>query len=181
MKTFIYHAFGFLIILASINIVLEAEESLIAKNRSVNMNIVSPAFKNMQPIPRKYTCEGSDISPPLSFSQIPSEAKSLALIVDDPDAPKGTFDHWIAWNIPTTTHSLSEGARVPNEGRNGFGVSHYRGPCPPPGSPHRYFFKIYALDIMLDLPQGSTKDSLEQAMQNHIIGRGELIGTYQRQ
>lgn len=145
------------------------------------MQIESSAFANKEKIPSTYTCEGQDISPPLKFSGIPAKAKSLALIVDDPDAPSGTFDHWIAWNLPATTTELKEGASFPNEGSNGFGATRYRGPCPPRGKPHRYFFKLYALDTMLDLENGSTKDGLLNAMKGHILKQAELVGTYQRQ
>jgi Raf kinase inhibitor-like YbhB/YbcL family protein len=147
---------------------------------AMTMEIKSSAFTEGKPIPQKYTCKGADISPPLIFSNIPSGAKSLALIVDDPDAPSGTFDHWIAWNIPPTTTSLPEGAKLQFQGKNSYSVNHYRGPCPPPGKPHRYFFKIYALDTTFNLPQGITKHQLESAMEGHIFGKSELIGTFQK-
>ncbi len=143
------------------------------------LKIESPAFADSEKIPPKYTCEGDDLSPPLKFSAISPKTKSLALIVDDPDAPSGTFDHWIAWNLPPTTE-LAEGASVPNQGINGFGATRYRGPCPPRGKPHRYFFKLYALDTMVGLEDGSTKDALLNAMKGHIVDQAELIGTYQR-
>ncbi|CUI16470.1 PEBP family protein [Candidatus Protochlamydia naegleriophila] len=148
--------------------------------------IIESVFESQHPIPSKYTGDGADISPPLKFLQLPSSAKSLALIVDDPDAPRGTFDHWIVWNIPPRLEELSEGApelRVSVEskqGINGFGQSIYRGPAPPPGKPHRYFFKLYALDQELSIPEGSKKTDVEEAMKGHIIERAELIGTYQR-
>ncbi len=122
----------------------------------------------------------------MKFLQLPSSVKSLVLIVDDPDAPRGTFDHWIVWNIPPRLEELSEGApelRVSVEskqGINGFGQSIYRGPAPLPGKPHRYFFKLYALDRELSIPEGSKKTDVEKAMKGHIIERAELIGTYQR-
>lgn len=144
------------------------------------MEISSPAFEESQPIPSHYTCEGEDVSPPLLFHDIPDGTKSLALIVDDPDAPMGTFDHWIAWNLSPDQTSLQEGADVPIEGINDFRETRYRGPCPPPGAPHRYFFKVYALDDTLDLPAGITKEQLIEAMEGHILGQAELIGTYQR-
>ena len=144
------------------------------------MKIKSSAFANHQPIPKKYTCEGSDTSPPLEFSDIPAGTKSLAIIVDDPDAPSGTFDHWIAWNISPTTGNLSEGVTLSFQGKNGFGKAHYGGPCPPPGAPHRYFFKLYALDTTLSLSNGITKKELEKAMKGHILEKAELVGTYQR-
>ncbi|MEK6976914.1 MAG: YbhB/YbcL family Raf kinase inhibitor-like protein [Candidatus Hydrothermarchaeota archaeon] len=146
----------------------------------VQMKVQSTAFQQGQAIPRRYTCDGEDLSPPLSFSEVPARAKSLAIIVDDPDAPGGVFDHWIAWSIPPGTRELGEGARVERQGKNGFGVAQYRGPCPPRGPAHRYFFKVYALDTMLDLPGGVTKEELEGAMEGHTLAKGELMGTYRR-
>lgn len=144
------------------------------------MHVESSAFKHSQPIPRKYTCEGEDVSPPLTFNNLPPGTKSLALVVDDPDAPRGTFDHWIVWNIPPTKVLLEEGGKVSKQGKNHFGELRYRGPCPPPGKPHRYFFKVYALDTVIDLEQGSSKEQLEEAMEGHVLSRAELVGTYQR-
>lgn len=144
------------------------------------MYLDSPAFEDHQSIPRKYTCDGEDVSPPLTFQELPPGARSLVLIVDDPDAPSGTFDHWIVWNLPPDTATLHEGARVPRQGKNHFGEQRYRGPCPPPGKPHRYFFKLYALDTLINLPAGSSKQSVEEAMEGHILGKAELVGTYQR-
>lgn len=144
------------------------------------MDIHSPAFENMSAIPSQYTCEGYNLSPPLVFTDIPPKAKSLVLIVDDPDAPRGVFDHWIAWNIPATTHEIPEGGKVPMEGTNHFSKTKYDGPCPPPGKPHRYFFKLYAIDILLDLPKGASKEQVLEKIQGHIIGRAELVGTYKR-
>lgn len=144
------------------------------------MLMESPAFENHASIPEKYTCEGENLSPPLIFKETSAKAKSLALIVDDPDAPHGTFDHWIVWNIPIETQSLAEGAKVGVMGKNGFNVNTYKGPCPPPGKPHRYFFKLYALDVVLDLIPGSSKKQLEDAMEGHIVDKATLVGTYQR-
>lgn len=144
------------------------------------MKIQSSAFEHNQPIPRKYTCDGEDVSPPLTFADVPKGTKSLALVVDDPDAPFGVFDHWIAWNLPPDTRELSEAARVEKQGRNDFGELRYRGPCPPPGPVHRYRFNVYALDTILDLPEGVSKKQLEKAMEGHILAKGELVGTYKR-
>jgi Raf kinase inhibitor-like YbhB/YbcL family protein len=144
------------------------------------MIIESPAFEQHQMIPKKYTCEGEDLSPPLKFIDIPHEALSLVLIMDDPDAPMGTFDHWIAWNIPPKTPDLPEGATLPFEGKNGFGNRGYGGPCPPRGKPHRYFFKLYALNTKLNLPSGSSKSAVESTMKGHILEEASLVGTYQR-
>lgn len=144
------------------------------------MQIDSPVFEQHSPIPKKYTCEGDDVSPPLAFRDIPAGTKTLALIMDDPDAPNGTFDHWIVWNITPSIKSLPENAKVPNQGKNSFRETEYGGPCPPPGPSHRYFFKLYALDTIVNLPNGSTKSELEEAMEGHILGRAELVGTYKR-
>ena len=143
------------------------------------MKIESTAFENNGKIPKQYTCEGEDVSPPLVIKDIPKTAKSLVLIVDDPDAPTGTFDHWLAWNIPVK-ETLPQNYTAPKEGRNHFGDTHYRGPCPPRGKPHRYFFKVFALDKKLDLEEGSTKFELETAMKDHVVGKAFIIGTYQR-
>ncbi len=144
------------------------------------MLIESPAFEAHQPIPKKFTCEGEDVSPPLVIQDLPKGTKSLVLIVDDPDAPHGVFVHWLAWNIETTSLHLVEGVNLPSQGRNDFGELDYRGPCPPKGNPHRYFFKLYALDTSLQLASGSNKKQLEESMKGHIIGQAELVGTYQR-
>ena len=142
------------------------------------LNITSTAFKDGEMIPVKYTCDGKNISPPLDIKNIPEEAKSLALIVDDPDAPINTWVHWIAWNIPVT-HHLREDEVHGTEGINDFQQYHYGGPCPPSGT-HRYFFKVYALDDLLELPPDTKKLQLEKAMSEHIIAFGELIGLYKR-
>jgi len=144
------------------------------------MKIDSPAFANHEPIPQKHTCDGEDVSPKLNFSDVPDEAKSLVLIVDDPDAPMGTFDHWITWNIAPDTDGIEEGGAVPIQGKNHFNELRYRGPCPPPGPSHRYFFKLYAISKELELPEGATKQRVEEAMDGHILAKAEIIGTYQR-
>lgn len=151
-----------------------------AKEEVPAMKIMSSAFEPNKPIPSKHTCEGGDVSPALSFDVIPTDAKSLALVVDDPDAPSGNFVHWVAWNIPPTKQGLGEGALVLNQGLNSFGETRYRGPCPPRGKAHHYHFKVYALDTMLNLPYGIHKADLEKAMVSHVLAEGELIGTYQR-
>jgi Raf kinase inhibitor-like YbhB/YbcL family protein len=141
------------------------------------LKIESPAFKSEGEIPSKYTCEGQNINPPLTIKNIPSEAKSLALVIDDPDAA-GIFTHWVVWNIKPT-ENIAENSVPGMEGRSSFGVTHYRGPCPPTGT-HRYFFKIYALDTMLDLPANANKEDLEKKIKDHIVGKGELIGMYHK-
>lgn len=144
------------------------------------MKILTSAFQPGKPIPQKYTCQGENVSPELSFDEIPANAKSLVLIMDDPDAPGGTFDHWIGWNIPPKTRQLKEGAKLPHKGKNSYNVLEYKGPCPPPGKAHRYYFKLYALDAELSLSEGSSKGDVEQAMEGHIIAKAELVGLYQR-
>jgi len=148
---------------------------------STSMQISSPVFENQKPIPSKYTCQGDNVSPPLSFSNIPPETKSLVLIVDDPDAPNGVFDHWLVWNIPSRTTKFEEGADLPYQGTGHGNVTHYYGPCPPRGKAHHYRFKLFALNQTLTIPSGSRRAELEQAMKGHIIAQAELVGTYRRQ
>ncbi len=150
---------------------------------------VNSVFHEGSFIPKKYTCEGADINPPLYLAHIPSGAKSMAIIVDDPDAPIGTFTHWIAWNIPPT-EQIPEGIpKIGNvskpirmiQGRNDFGRIGYGGPCPPRGhGVHHYHFKVYILDTTLNLPPGASRKELERAMKGHIIQWGELVGLYER-
>ena len=143
------------------------------------MKLTSAAFAHNESIPSKYTCDGTDINPPLAIEGVPAGAASLALIMDDPDAPVGTWDHWIVWNIPPQTTLIGEKSVPGVQGKNGWGRSDYGGPCPPKGT-HRYFFKLYALDIKPDLKAGAPKAALEKAMQGHILAQTELIGLYQR-
>ena len=152
-----------------------------ATPEGAQMKIDTPAFHEGKVIPKKYTCQGVDLSPPLFFHHAPKETVSFALIVDDPDAPKGVFVHWVAWNIPGNTTSLPVGAQLSHQGTNDFGEMGYRGPCPPKGKPHRYFFKLYALDVNLSLPEGISKKHLEKAIEGHVLAQAELIGTFQRE
>jgi Raf kinase inhibitor-like YbhB/YbcL family protein len=141
----------------------------------------SPEFERGQPIPRKHTCEGEDVSPPLAWAGAPEGTASLALVVDDPDAPSGTFTHWLAWGIDPAAGSLAEGEAGPVEGRNDFGSSGWRGPCPPPGhGPHRYSFRLYALESELDLPAGAGKTEVERAIAEGVLAAAELVGTHER-
>jgi Raf kinase inhibitor-like YbhB/YbcL family protein len=143
------------------------------------LKISSPVFANNGNIPAKYTCTGKDVNPPLLIEDVPAKAKSLALIVDDPDAPGGTWVHWVLWNISPGTGEIREGT-VPAgalQGLNDFRVNEYRGPCPPSGT-HRYFFKVYAMDAALNISQNSTKTGVEKAMRGHIIGQAQIIGLY---
>ncbi len=138
-------------------------------------------------MPAKYTCDGTNVSPPLKWSGVPAEAKSLVLIGDDPDAPVGTWVHWVLYDLHPSVSELPEGiARnqyVPGgakQGLNDFKHLGYGGPCPPPGKAHRYFFKLYALDTQLELKPRATKKEVEQAMGNHVLAQGQLMGTYKR-
>ena len=150
------------------------------------MNVSSSAFNEGQMIPSKYTCDGQDISPPLAWDNAPGGTKSFALICDDPDAPMGTWVHWVVYEIPSDMNNLPE--HVPPEGKLGNGIRQgknswpnigYGGPCPPSGT-HRYYFKLYALDTMLNLKPGATKKQLLQAMEGHVLGEAQLMGKYQR-
>lgn len=144
------------------------------------MKIASPAFHEGANIPSKFTCDGSSTSPPLQLTGVPAEAKSLALISDDPDAPGGLFTHWLIWNITPTTNSIAE-ANGPKgvQGTNDFGKSDYGAPCPPAGT-HRYYFRIFALDRELDLHPGAKRSQLDAAMKGHVLAQAELMGRYGR-
>lgn len=148
--------------------------------------LTSAAFGAGEPIPAKYTCDGADISPPLEWSDPPPGTQSFALICDDPDAPVGTWVHWVIFNLPATARGLPEAVPIGSEladgsrqGRNSWGRTSYGGPCPPGGT-HRYFFKLYALDAQLPLSPGAGKDDLMRAMEGHILASTELMGTYSR-
>lgn len=152
----------------------------------MSIQLTSSAFTEGKPIPAKYTCDGDDISPPLKWSNTPSGTRSLALISDDPDAPVGTWVHWVLYNLPPTVTELPENTptteSIPNgakQGINDFKRFGYGGPCPPSGT-HRYYFKIYALDTELKLKARPTKSDLLQAMQGHVLAEGQLMGTYRR-
>jgi Raf kinase inhibitor-like YbhB/YbcL family protein len=141
--------------------------------------VKSPAFQSNSSIPKKYSCDGEGTNPALTIEGVPKETKSLALVVDDPDAPGGTFDHWVVWNIPPSISKIGERSVPGTEGLNGMRKPGYTGPCPPSGT-HRYFFKVYALDSVLSLGAKSTKRDLEKVIQGHILAKGELIGLYHR-
>ena len=144
------------------------------------MKITSSAFQEGGNIPSKFTCDGGDSSPPLQIAEIPSGAKSLALVVDDPDAPSGLFTHWIVWNISPQTNVIAEGSAPKGvQGTSDFGKSGYGGPCPPSGT-HRYYFKIFALDRELDLSSGAKRSHLDAAMKGHVVAQGELMGRYSK-
>lgn len=152
-----------------------------------HLQLTSTAFADGNPIPTEYTCQGRDISPPLRWTGVPSNARSLALIVDDPDAPAGTWVHWVLYNLPPNVTELRGNASrnisslgKAAQGLNDFGRTGYGGPCPPPGKAHRYFFKLYALDSEFTLKSDPAKKDLEQAMQGHVLADGQLMGTYLR-
>jgi len=145
-----------------------------------NIIIRSPAFREGSAIPSKYTCDGEDISPPLSIENIPSDTVSLALVVDDSDAPMGTWDHWVLFNISPETTKIGEGGKPQGpDGNTSWNKTGYGGPCPPDGE-HRYFFKIYALDTKLGLGDGATKEEVLEAMKGHVLSESELMGVYKR-
>ncbi len=148
------------------------------------MELTSPAFKTHDFIPKKYSCQGENISPALTWSLAPQNTKSFALIMDDPDAPVGVWVHWVVYDLPATLAALPEGFPETKQGRSGgvdaFERLGYGGPCPPPGPAHRYFFRLYALDQVLGLPPQSTKPELLKAMKGHILAQAELVGLFQR-
>lgn len=145
---------------------------------STTLVIKSPAFQDNEFISSKYTCDGVNVNPEISIDEIPKNTKSLAIIVDDPDAPNGSFCHWLMWNI-TPKNSIKENSAPGIQGRNSFGENKYDGPCPPRGK-HHYHFKVYALNNKLNLLVSTDKNELEKAMKDHIIARGELVGLYKR-
>ncbi|MDI3486409.1 MAG: hypothetical protein PWQ51_2364 [Methanolobus sp.] len=145
---------------------------------SDTLTITSSAFESAETIPAKYTCDDENINPYLGISGIPEDAVSLLLIMDDPDAPMGTFTHWVVWNIPVASQ-IDENSIPGVEGKNSAGQASYTGPCPPSGT-HRYFFKVYALDSEIDLESGTERTLVEDAMSGHVLAYGELMGTYSR-
>lgn len=141
------------------------------------MKLLSSAFAQQQQIPDRYTCRGENVNPPLQFLEVPESAKSLVLIVDDPDAPGGTWVHWVVFNMEPRTLGIEENKKATSgiEGVNSFGNIQYSGPCPPSGT-HRYFFRLYALDTLLDFTKSVDKEAVEKAMQGHILDQAELVG-----
>jgi Raf kinase inhibitor-like YbhB/YbcL family protein len=153
----------------------------------MEINLNSSAFESGDSIPKQFTCDGEDASPPLSWSGVPEGTLSLALILDDPDAPAGIWVHWVLFNIPPSLTSLPTGVqkdalvdRIGSQGNNDSRRTGYSGPCPPRGKPHRYYFKLYALDTTLNIGPGATKTQVEGAMQGHILAQGQIMGTYGR-
>lgn len=191
-----YFGLGLILFLATVGVIIflsdkikvndkiASEEPVNSFNSQIgnNMKIESSQFQNSEKIPTKYTCDGADINPPLKISDVPDGAKSLVLIMDDPDAPGGTWVHWTIWNILSDTTEIPENSFPSGaiQGITSSKTSGYHGPCPPSGV-HRYFFKLFALDSVLDLPADSQVSQLMQAMNGHILEQSELIGVYSRE
>ena len=183
-------SFSAALLLAAMNAACSrSDKAALPEDRSTPMTIkiTSPSFAEGQPIPAKYTCDGENISPPLRWDTSPEAAKSFALIYDDPDAPAGTWVHWVLYDLPATRRDLPEAVAAKEDvlggakqGRNDFKQIGYGGPCPPQGGAHRYYFKLYALDTELSLKSGATKNEAEKAMKGHILAEGTLMGTYKR-
>jgi len=181
---------SFAFIFKSVGAEVQADKSqggVAHKGGVMSFSLTSAAFDEGATIPQKFTCQGDDLSPRLKWDGAPEGTASFALIMDDPDTPVGTWIHWVMYSIPKTVTELAEaipaGARLPNgatHGLNGMGKMAYQGPCPPPGGPHRYFFKLYALDTELDLDPGKKKADLLKAMEGHILAETQLLGTYER-
>jgi Raf kinase inhibitor-like YbhB/YbcL family protein len=149
--------------------------------------LTTPAFRDGEPIPVEHTCDGDDLSPQLAWTGVPVDTRGLGLICDDPDAPRGTWVHWLIWNLPADAIELGPGVppnpELPSGARQGLndsGEIGYGGPCPPPGKPHRYYFRLFALDSTLNLPPGARRAELEQAMAGHVLAEGTVMGTYER-
>jgi Raf kinase inhibitor-like YbhB/YbcL family protein len=146
----------------------------------MSITVSSTAFADGGTIPRRYTCDGADVSPPLRLTGVPSGTQELAILVEDPDAPGGTFVHWVAWGIDPAGAGVDEAVAPSGEGTNGFGRRGYGGPCPPRGAPHRYVFTVFALSRRLDLRSGASADQLRQAVADATIAQGRLTGRYGR-
>ncbi len=177
-----------LLIISTVSLtVAQQGNSASSGSASMTFKLSSSAFAAGAEIPRQYTCKGADTSPALAWSGAPASTAAFALIVDDPDAPHGTWVHWVLWNVPATAQALPEG--VPKrdqlddgsrQGRNSDRKIGYNGPCPPSGQTHRYFFRLYALDAKLDLAAGADRASLDAAMKGHILGQAEYMGTFHK-
>ena len=152
----------------------------LANSLSSDFKLASTVFEDNAPIPKKYTCDGGDINPPLSLKNIPPRTKSLAVLVSDPDAPEGTWSHWVVYNIPPHTAELKENSNPGTEGLNDFGKYVYGGPCPPDDKVHHYIFSAYALNAVININEGPTISEVESALKEHIIAQTRLVGTYQK-
>jgi hypothetical protein len=179
---------GFAVLVAIVGVFLTTGSVMRPPPKSAQMQLTSPAFKEGQPIPSLYTCDGKNISPPLEWSGAPFATESFVVIVDDPDSPSGVWTHWVVFDLGADISELGEAteksktlAGNAKQGSNSFKNIGYGGPCPPSGKPHRYFFNIYALDAMLDgVNPGATRSEVEAAMEKHILAHGQLMGTYLR-
>jgi len=167
--------------------IVEASRGVPTVDSSMALNLKSPDFTSGGTIPKQFTCDGQDVSPAFEWGEAPKGTKSFALIADDPDAPAGTWVHWVLFDLPANARSLpqnfpkqEQAADGTRQGRNDFRKIGYGGPCPPPGTPHRYFFKLYALDAKLNLKPGAAKKDVESAMHGHILAQGEWMGCYGR-
>ncbi|MBF0503937.1 MAG: YbhB/YbcL family Raf kinase inhibitor-like protein [Candidatus Omnitrophica bacterium] len=145
-----------------------------------NFQLISPSFSNNGDIPKQYTCEGGDVNPPLTFKNVPSAAKSLVLTVSDPDAPEGTWSHWVVYNISPNMTDIIKNTNPGTEGLNDFGKYAYGGPCPPNERPHHYIFRLFALNTFLIINEGPTLNEVERAIKGHIISETKLVGIYQK-
>jgi Raf kinase inhibitor-like YbhB/YbcL family protein len=179
----VYFVILFCLVFITILVGCKNQEASLSKkgDAAMSIHITSSAFNEGDRIPRIYTCDDNNVSPPLDWTGVPSDTVSLALIMDDPDAPVGTWVHWVLYNLPPDVSGLELGkAGSGTEGKNDFSRLGYGGPCPPKGSNHRYYIKIYALDTILDLKSGATKAQVESAMRGHILAQGQLMGRYGR-
>ncbi len=174
-------------VIATFVLLLGSDTPSEAQQKGEAMNLSSPSFPNGGAIDKKFTCDGADVSPQLIWTEPPAGTKTFALLVDDPDAPVGNWNHWSLWNLPATARTLAEGtskqAQLSDgsaQGMNDFRKPGYNGPCPPPGKPHRYYFKLFALDAKLDLKPSASKKELESAMKGHILTQAEWMGRYGR-
>jgi Raf kinase inhibitor-like YbhB/YbcL family protein len=179
---------GIIFVFAAAAFLLSISETLAQTGaQAMSLTVSSASFVNGGDIAKKFTCDGADVSPQLQWTDVPAETKSLALLADDPDAPVGNWNHWTLWNLPAASRGLPEGvskkahlADGTEQGQNDFHKTGYNGPCPPPGKPHRYYFKLYALDNKLELKAGSGKKELDAAMKGHILVQGEWMGRFGR-
>ena len=173
---------GFVVALAAAGCTYRGD-SIATPKAAMTIRLSSPAFTDLGAVPRQYTCDGADLSPPLDWADLPSDTGELALLVEDPDAPGGTFVHWVLWAVSPTTKALPEGSVPPSarQGRNSFGSSDYRGPCPPKGKgAHRYVFTLFALSEALNLPAGASADTLKRAMAGKVLAEGRITAHYGR-
>jgi len=175
------------IIAASAALLIVAHSNAWAQRKAQKFEIKSASFEHESTIPKQHTCDGANLSPALTWTEPPAGTRTYALIMDDPDAPMGTFVHWVVYNLPATARQLPEGVRAgtplpagSSQGVNDFPLPAYGGPCPPPGKPHRYYFKLYALDAELNLPPGARKKDVEKAMKGHVLAEAQLMGRYGR-